>query len=163
MADYKLATNGVIKTANGAFVPQDVKNRDWNEYLAWAAGGGTADPLYSLAEKRINRKEDVDRKEESIIEGGVSFGGNTYNARNSDLAFLLGAEKTTKTVKWQRSNGVEVTLTAQNVTDLLALISDFIHECNHKKITLKTAIDGSLDPDALDIDTGWPTTPYTGT
>jgi hypothetical protein len=45
MADYQLtATDSVIRTADGACIPNDPANRDWVEYQNWLADGGVPDP-----------------------------------------------------------------------------------------------------------------------
>jgi hypothetical protein len=45
MADYQLtATESVIRTADGAGIPNDAANRDWVEYQQWLADGGVSDP-----------------------------------------------------------------------------------------------------------------------
>lgn len=44
MADYKL-TNGtsIIRTSDGAYIPTDDRNTDYQAYLAWVADENTAD------------------------------------------------------------------------------------------------------------------------
>jgi len=45
MADYQLTdTDSVIRTADGALIPNDPANRDWVEYQAWLDDGGVPDP-----------------------------------------------------------------------------------------------------------------------
>jgi len=45
MADYQLTnTNSVIRTSDGATIPNDDANRDWVEYQDWLSGGGVPDP-----------------------------------------------------------------------------------------------------------------------
>ena len=43
--EYQLtATESVIRTADGASIPNDPANRDWVEYQQWLADGGVPDP-----------------------------------------------------------------------------------------------------------------------
>jgi len=45
MAEYQLtATDLIIRTADGAFIPNDPANRDYAEYLQWVEDGGVPDP-----------------------------------------------------------------------------------------------------------------------
>lgn len=45
MADYQLtAFDAVIRTADGAVVPSDPANVDWQDYQKWLADGGVPDP-----------------------------------------------------------------------------------------------------------------------
>ena len=39
MAKYKISGTGVVDTTRGAHIPNDTGNRDWQEYLVWAADG----------------------------------------------------------------------------------------------------------------------------
>ena len=45
MADYQLTVNEiVVRTADGAAIPNDPANRDREEYEQWLAAGGVPDP-----------------------------------------------------------------------------------------------------------------------
>jgi hypothetical protein len=45
MADYRLVGGGVQRTADGAFIPNDPRNADWQAYQAWLSEGGEPDPI----------------------------------------------------------------------------------------------------------------------
>jgi len=45
MAAYKLTlATTVIRTSDGAHIPNNRGNRDWREYQEWLVGGNTPDP-----------------------------------------------------------------------------------------------------------------------
>lgn len=44
MGKYRITPSGVCNTENGALIPNDSKNKDWREYLAWIADGNKPDP-----------------------------------------------------------------------------------------------------------------------
>jgi hypothetical protein len=50
MSDYAIPlgrdddSHGVIRTKDGAYVPPDPANRDWQEYCRWLDDGGEPDP-----------------------------------------------------------------------------------------------------------------------
>ena len=56
MADYKLAENGVVRTSDGACIPDAPGNRDWQEYQEWLAIPNDPDPQFTLAEVKASRK-----------------------------------------------------------------------------------------------------------
>ena len=45
MALYQLTSNtSVIRTSDGAIIPKDDMNSDWQRYQEWTAAGNTPDP-----------------------------------------------------------------------------------------------------------------------
>lgn len=46
MSAYQLTAGGVRREADGALIPNDAANADWQRYLAWVADGNAADPIY---------------------------------------------------------------------------------------------------------------------
>jgi hypothetical protein len=49
MADYQMAANGldVLRNVDGAHIPADSRNHDWQQYEAWLATGNIPDPHVS--------------------------------------------------------------------------------------------------------------------
>lgn len=66
MADYQLTSEGVIRLADGAFIPASEANADWRCYLAWVDAGNTADPSSTPATP--------------LIEADTTFGDDPWQA-----------------------------------------------------------------------------------
>ncbi len=46
MAEYQLAANGsVIRSSDGATIPNSMQNRDYREYERWVSAGNAPDPV----------------------------------------------------------------------------------------------------------------------
>lgn len=62
MVTYTQTRDGVGIMVDGAFVPADVENRDWNAYQAFLGGGGTPEDAENLTvqEERAAAKERID-------------------------------------------------------------------------------------------------------
>ena len=58
MAEYRLTEtdNMVIRTADGAYIPNDAENCDWQVYQEWLAGGGVPDPLPPMINPTLDTK-----------------------------------------------------------------------------------------------------------
>lgn len=60
MALYKLDPIGVVRS-DGLHIPNDTRNRHWQEYLAWVALGNTPDPEFTQAELDAQAAEAAER------------------------------------------------------------------------------------------------------
>jgi len=59
---YRQAEDGVIRTSDNAFIPEDDRNRDWREYLAWVGKGNAPAPRFTDLEL-LDRARDAKRQE----------------------------------------------------------------------------------------------------
>lgn len=59
--DYRAkAGGGVVRASDGALIPQDLGNRDWQQYLEWVAAGGITSPEVT-AEEKAQQQEAAER------------------------------------------------------------------------------------------------------
>lgn len=77
MAAYQLlAGGGVVRAADGAAIPADVRNADWRDYLTWVAAGNTADAAQSVTiAKRLDAVLEslpLARKKALLVAAGAS-------------------------------------------------------------------------------------------
>lgn len=47
---YKLQSYGVLETESASYIPDDINNPDWKEYLVWLSEGNVADPEFTQTE-----------------------------------------------------------------------------------------------------------------
>lgn len=62
---YKLKEGGVVRMYDGAHLPDDPTNRDWQEYQAWLAAGNTPQPEFTPEE--IAAKEEAEAAKRSEL------------------------------------------------------------------------------------------------
>lgn len=57
--NYKLYVDGVLKLSDNAYIPPDIKNKDWQEYQNWLAAGNTpqADDLPEIIKEMLRRMQ----------------------------------------------------------------------------------------------------------
>ena len=48
---YKLTDTGVLRLTDGACIPNDAGNKDWQEYQIWLGDGNTPEPEMSESER----------------------------------------------------------------------------------------------------------------
>ena len=68
--NFKLIDNGVVRFNDGAHIPDDLANRDWQEYQDWLAEGNT--PLPADPPLPVDKTEPLSNQEiEELIVAGT--------------------------------------------------------------------------------------------
>jgi hypothetical protein len=77
MALYKLTTIGV-RRSDGAEIPNDSGNRDWQDYLKWLALGNTPDPADPApTQLDLSNSDNLDRVLKALALCVAQVGGLT--------------------------------------------------------------------------------------
>lgn len=102
---YQLTDSTIIRrTSDGAFIPADRANTDYQQYLVWLAGGGVplpAQPTTPVVPQQITRAQG----KAALITMGVWGGVTAYVATIADPTERALAEVALNdTLTWQRSS-----------------------------------------------------------
>lgn len=57
---YRLTLNGITRLNDGAFIPNNLGNRDYQAYMAWCEAGNEAEPLHSLGDAQALKLAELD-------------------------------------------------------------------------------------------------------
>ncbi len=60
-------SEGVIRLADGACIPESLDNKDWQEYQEWLKKGNTPLPAYTPEELEAKQKADEEAAREKLI------------------------------------------------------------------------------------------------
>lgn len=164
-ADYKFGLNGgVIRTADGASIPADPGNTDYQQYLRWKAAGGVPDPSQTLAEAQAAKMAVIDAAWKAHEQGGFSYLGKTIqsdplSAQRITFA-VFGAQAAlaanqTYSGSWLCADGTLLPLTTQQVIEMAVAYSMFGLELYNHAQALFLQVQQADTADAVNAIPNW--------
>lgn len=154
MADYKLRNSGVIRAADGAYIPNDERNSNWLQYQQWVTDGNTPDQEYTIDELRDSAISKVEGMVDSLVDASTS---NSPRKKRKSLArsiMLLRKELKSSATQAEIDELDADELVAEYMDNLELSASNGILWINDQARTIEDLV--SYDP-AVSI--MWPTAP----
>lgn len=106
---YRLTDFGVQRIADSANIPNDERNRDWQEYQEWLKAGNTPDPL-------VVNQEDADRLERRRQMRAAQLGDSLQNMSPAQAA------------QWVETNVTNLTEAKRVLKALAAIVCVLVKE-----------------------------------
>lgn len=158
---YKLATNGVVRLDDAAFIPADPANRDWRKYQGWIADGNSPQPAQNLDEVKTAKWEAIKaERDRRTDQGGYKVGTKWFHSdkksRSQQLGLVLLGANIPAGLQWKTMDGSFVTMTQQLAGQILAAGAASDQAIFAAAETNKAAMEAGADPASYDFSDGWP-------
>jgi hypothetical protein len=158
--------SAVRRDADGAIIPADPQNRDWQEYQSWLAAGHAPTPLPTptLAEAKAARLAALaDRRWRAETAGVVVNGARlpTDLATQGKLtaAVVASVLDNSYSVRWKLADGSFTLFDHATLVAAAQGVRAHVQACFDREAQLVALIDAAKDEAALaaiDIESGWP-------
>jgi len=123
---YRLDENGVIRLSDNDFIPADLGNRDYTDFIAWKAKGNEPLPIPPKSEEQLRAEWKVERAAAVAAIKVTTAAGNTFDGDETSQArmarAILGLQAlTSPTVTWVLADNTVIEATAAELQEALAL------------------------------------------
>jgi hypothetical protein len=158
MNDYKLASSGVVRTKDGAFIPADSANTDWQEYSAWVGKGNKPDAERTLVETKFVSAANITQARNAALLGlTATWDGDTWDADEATSARIANALTmivqakliglaTPDAIAWRTYDNKDRTLTIAELVQMGASVFLAQQAVWNKQAALKNAIAAAKNP-----------------
>jgi hypothetical protein len=165
-AAYRLTAGGIVRAIDGASIPDDPRNADWQAYEAWLAKGNTPDPITGPTPDAICSQIDAFRDARLATGYADAVTGKTWQCDPVSVG-RWDALATQSFIAIQGGQGASLmipliaadnSITTHTATDTYALFSDRVAPWVQATViyarTMKNSVLAGNPP--ADITQGWP-------
>lgn len=176
MNTYKLSGSGnsVLRKEDGASIPFDPANSDYQKYLKDKAAGALVEPAESAAEIKARMWNKIQAERERRENGGVLVGTHWFHSDQNSRIKLLGIKdqardrkdagapltevlkKNAKDLKWKTMAGAFVPVTLQLSIDIINAFGNHDAFAYERAEIHKAQMEAAADPASYDFSGGWP-------
>lgn len=139
----------------------------WPRYLEWVAAGGVPAPqqpeVRAIEERRADVRAAANAARSRVLFGGVLYEGHRFDSdhasRTSVAIFAAGLEAGAVMLPgftWRSAENVNVPMDADGMKGLAYAMLSHADICYRRSWQLKHLIDESDNPEAIDVESGWP-------
>lgn len=157
---YKLTEDdSVIRLSDGAVIPADPGNKDWQAYQEWLAGGGVPEPVHTQEELIERTIAAIAAKRYEVETGGMMWNDWPVHTDRDSRANIQAEYQAAKDgvredgEYWKFADGEFRPLTNEQVIDMALSVRAFVKACFE---TEATKLQQYLTDGTLDLDSGWP-------
>ena len=151
MAGYQLGDGGaIIRKDDGAIIPPDTENRDYQEFLAWSAEN-TPDPLPAASLYAIAADARYKAEVSGILLGQAPILTDRQSQALINGAVALVQLNPTATARFKTAAGTFSTLNAQQVIGIGVAVAQHVQACFAREadVALEIAAGTLTTPDAV--------------
>ena len=164
--DYKLTTGtSIIRTADGATIPADPANMDYQQYLAWLAAGNTPDPAQTIDEVRTAKVSAIKAMRDSLEQtGGFTYLGKILDSDSVSVERLNVAVEAaqatlaagqTFSLDWTCQDNSVLTMTAAQIVGAPVALAQSKEVLYARARDLEAQVDSAVTVDAVDKIPNW--------
>lgn len=158
---YKFTkSNSVIRLADGASIPFDAGNTDYQKYLADVAKGAVVDPAESLAEIKARMWEKIKTERDRRKAGGVLAGTHWFHSDTDSRVQQLGLVQMGASIpaglQWKTLSGAFVLMTPTLAGQIFQATAAKDQATFSHAEKLRADVNTSPSPETVNILAGWP-------
>ena len=120
---YQLNENGVISLSDNAYIPADLGNRDYTDFIAWKASGNEPLPIPPKSEEQLRaewKKERAAAVAAITVEvDGMLFQGDEIS--QTRMARSVSVMEDGETIRWVLVDNTPVLVTKAQLREALRL------------------------------------------